>query len=139
MKKYKSKVDILFLILPLTLPVLFLSKQILNGDLQIILPVIIGVLVVDSILYYFTEYTITNGSINVRGGFFINKNIHIGSISKISKNKNQLRRSVLRNPILTNDCLDIYYDENKSILISPDNEEQFLKDIQKVNPNLVIS
>ncbi len=139
MKKYKSKVDILFLILPLTIPILFLSKQIFNGDFQIILPVIIGVLLVDSILYYFTEYTITDGSINVRGGFFINKNIQIGSISKISKNRNLLRRSVLKNPILTNKCLNIYFDDNESILISPDDEEQFIKDIQQVNPNLVVS
>lgn len=138
MKTYKSKIDILFLISRLILPFLFLFKQILNGDLHIIIPVIIGVLVIGGILYYHTEYTITNGSINVKGGFFINKNIKIGSIFKISKNSNLIRGSVLKNPILTNKCLDVYYEDNKSILISPDDEEQFIKDIQQVNPNLVI-
>ena len=68
----------------------------------------------------------------------INKDIQIKSISKISKNRNLFRRSLLTNPFLTNKCLIINYDDNKSILISPNHTEQFIKDIQQVNPNLVI-
>ena len=138
MKTYKSKIDILSLILPLSFPVLMLLNQIQKGDLHIILPTIIGVLVIYILLYNYTKYTIENGSLNIKGGFLINKDIQIKSISKISKNRNLFRRSLLTNPFLTNKCLIINYDDNKSILISPNHTEQFIKDIQQVNPNLVI-
>ena len=138
MKTYKSKIDYLFLILPISFPILVLIKQIQIGDLHIILPTIIGILVIYSLLYNYTNYTIDRFSLNIKGGLFINENIQISSITNISRNRNIFRRSLLTNPILTNRCLEIKYENNKSILVSPNDINQFVNDIQQINPNVSV-
>jgi hypothetical protein len=80
-----------------------------------------------------TYYTITGNWLLVKNSFVINRKIDIGSIKKIIPIKNMLSA-----PALSMDRLKIFYNQYDSVLISPEDKEEFIVRLKEINGAIVI-
>jgi len=95
---------------------------------------IMGVLILVLIHTYFnTYYTIAGNELRVRYGFIINKTIDIGSIRKVVPTRDM--RSA---PALSTDRVEIFYNQNDSVLISPEDQAEFIERLKAVNGEIVV-
>jgi hypothetical protein len=80
-----------------------------------------------------TNYTITaDNLLKIKCGFFMNITLPIASISKLTP-----CRSILSAPALSFDRLEIFYGEYDSVVISPENRDDFIDQLQTINPAIV--
>lgn len=94
----------------------------------------ISMILVVLFLYFLlrlTYYVITDTELRVRS-FFFKWNIRIDTIKKIFPTNN-----MLSSPALSLDRLMIIYGDEKKIMISPENKNEFLNDIASQNPDLI--
>ena len=95
---------------------------------------IMGVLILVLIHTYFnTYYTIAGNELKVRYGFIINKTIDIGSIKKVVPTRDM--RSA---PALSTDRVEIFYNQNDSVLISPEDQAEFIERLKAINGEIVV-
>ena len=95
---------------------------------------IMGVLILVLIHTYFnTYYTIAGNELKVRYGFIINKTIDIGSIKKVVSTRDM--RSA---PALSTDRVEIFYNQNDSVLISPEDQAEFIERLKGINGKIVV-
>jgi hypothetical protein len=80
-----------------------------------------------------TNYTIENGKLTIKCGFFYNKTIDINTIKKIAETNNPLS-----SPGTSLDRLEIVYGKFDSIIISPKKKKEFISDIEKLNPSVEV-
>tara|TARA_R110001592_G_scaffold32216_2_gene112982 strand:- start:68 stop:340 length:273 start_codon:yes stop_codon:yes gene_type:complete len=78
-----------------------------------------------------TYYLIDGRFLIIRSSFLINKKIKISSVKKISETNNPLSA-----PAASLDRLEIIYDNNGSVLISPKDKSGFIKHITRLNPQI---
>jgi hypothetical protein len=76
-----------------------------------------------------TCYTISNNILKVKSGFLLNRSIPIESIKKIVPTK-----TIFSAPALSFDRLEVFYNKYDSVVISPENKDDFIADLQKINP-----
>ena len=76
-----------------------------------------------------TCYTISNNILKVKSGFLLNRSIPIESITKIVP-----CHTILSAPALSFDRLEVFYNQYDSVVISPENKDDFIADLQKINP-----
>lgn len=140
MKTYKSKIGLLRILTPLLLLILFQIKSIGEGKIDVFLKVILIYLIVITLLYQFTKYSINGNILNIKGGFFVNNDIDITSIKMLKyNNKDKYRKySYFHNPILSYDCIEVFYQNGKSIFVSPTHKNDFINEIQHINPNIQV-
>lgn len=94
---------------------------------------IMGILILVLIYTYFnTYYTIAGNELKVRYGFIINKTIDIGSIKKVVPTRDM--RSA---PALSTDRVEIFYNQNDSVLISPEDQAEFIERLKGINGGIV--
>ena len=87
-------------------------------------------------MYIFTFYTLTEKEIQCTTGPF-KKNISIESIQKLEITKNyNLQNSYWATA--TKGIL-IYYNQSNTIYISPEFDQNFIKNLVKINPDIQIS
>ena len=95
---------------------------------------IMGVLILVLIHTCFNiYYTIVGNVLKVRYGFIINKTIDIDSIKKVVPTRDM--RSA---PALSTDRLEIFYDQDNSVLISPENQAEFIERLKEVNGEIIV-
>ena len=95
---------------------------------------IMGVLILVLIHTYFnTYYTIAGNELKVRYGFIINKTIDIGSINKLVPTRDM--RSA---PALSTDRVEIFYNQYDSVLISPEDQAEFIERLKGINGEIVV-
>jgi hypothetical protein len=95
---------------------------------------IMGVLILVLIHTYFnTYYTIADNELKVRYGFIINKTIDIGSIKKVVSTRDM--RSA---PALSTDRVEIFYNQYDSVLISPEDQAEFIERLKGINGEIVV-
>ena len=95
---------------------------------------IMGILILVLIYTYFnTYYTIGGNELKVRYGFIINKTIDIGSIKKVVSTRDM--RSA---PALSTDRVEIFYNQNDSVLISPEDQAEFIERLKAINGEIVV-
>ena len=95
---------------------------------------IMGVLILVLIHTYFnTYYTIAGNELKVRYGFIINKTIDIGSIKKLVPTRDM--RSA---PALSTDRVEIFYNQYDSVLISPEDQAEFIERLKTINGEIVV-
>lgn len=82
-------------------------------------------------MFYTTEYIITNGVLNVKSGFFFRRSIIIDKIASIKETNN-----ATSSPAFSLDRLEIQYEWNKKILISPQHKEKFIQQITSINKKI---
>ena len=94
---------------------------------------IMGVLFLVLIHTYFnTYYTIAGNELKVRYGFIINKTINIDSIKKVVPTRD------MRNaPALSTDRVEIFYNQYDSVLISPEDQAEFIERLKAINGEIV--
>jgi len=124
MKVYKSKVDLWLMGLivgSLTFPV-FLS--LIFGEAFWVTFLICGLtLAFVAWVYLATRYKVSSTTINIHGGLFKVK-VPLDSIKSMKNSRNPIA-----SPAFSLDRLEITYDTNKKILISPKDKIGFLSDI----------
>ncbi|MCQ6957872.1 PH domain-containing protein [Mucilaginibacter aquariorum] len=76
-----------------------------------------------------TCYTISNNILKVKSGFLLNRSIPIESIKKIVP-----CHTILSAPALSFDRLEVFYNKYDSVVISPVKKDDFIADLQKINP-----
>jgi hypothetical protein len=77
-----------------------------------------------------TCYTITvNDTLKVKCGFLVNQTIPVQSIIKIVPTN-----TIFSAPALSFDRLEIFYNNYDSVVISPENKEEFIAELQNINP-----
>jgi hypothetical protein len=133
MKTYKSKVSfglILFINLPLLAIIFypFLAKSTEISGLYA-LPIL-----------FFANYTLLSNryiihqdKLEIKSGIFNNSSIDISQIKKIEKSN-----SLWSSPASSLDRLEILYGKWDSVLISPENKEDFIADLKQINPDIII-
>ena len=80
-----------------------------------------------------TYYTISGNFLLIKNSFVINKKIDINTIKKIVPIKDM--RSA---PALSMDRLEIFYNENESVMISPEDKEEFVERLKGINGGIVV-
>lgn len=129
--KYSSKIGI-EIILIAYLPFISLFYFVYSEFNLIGTIVIVVLFVFITYLLLSTVYTINNNSkkLVVKSGYFYRK-IDIEHIKTIKKSK-----SWISSPALSIDRIEISYNKYDSVLISPKNREQFIQELQQINPNI---
>lgn len=84
-------------------------------------------------LFLTTYYVIDGNMLRIKSGFLINKNIDIDSIRTITESNNPIGA-----PAASLDRLEICFNKNGSILISPNNKSGFIEEITRINPQIEI-
>ena len=134
-KIYKAKVSyglliFVFLVFFAPFTILFIKEE-FNEKMII---TIVFLLLLFSFIFYLvfkTEYTIGNGKLKIRCGFFTYKPIEINEIKKISKTTN-----IISAPAPSFDRIEIKYGKFNEIIISPKDKIDFVKYLTKLNPNI---
>lgn len=79
-----------------------------------------------------TRYTITaENTLKIKCGFFVNLTVPIDSIRKIESTK-----TILSAPALSFDRYEIFYGKFDSVVISPINKQEFIANLQSINPTI---
>ncbi len=142
MKKYKSKIDNIFIILtivPIVFSLIFFLNKV-GGLIPSLVMILVGIFIL-SILFS-TYYKIIDGMLIIKSSFIVSLNIEIKSIKKIEKS-----RSWEKAPANSMDRIEIKYDEKPavrynfydSVIISPENKEEFIAALLEVNPTIEVN
>ena len=132
MKTFNSKIDlwlsiVLFLLIGLSIYTVIeiLSNQTNLIDYLIsIFMVLLGVILPIALIIS-TKYVVDGNLLIIKAGFF-KWEVNILEITEVRKTKNPLS-----SPALSLDRIEIKYKNNKKIMISPNNLEEFLKAINQ--------
>lgn len=126
---YPSKIGIEILIITgLPLAVVFFISA-FRGFNWVGIGVVVFICLLMLYLFRFTKYTIEGNDLKISSGFLYNKKISIRSIRKIKATNNPLSA-----PAVSLDRLEIIFDNNERVLISPKEKEAFVAHIQTLNP-----
>lgn len=79
------------------------------------------------------RYTIENKKLIVTAKVFYHKSIDIKSIRKIEETN-----TIISAPANSFDRLEIIYNKFDSIVVSPENKQQFIEDLLAVNPEIEV-
>lgn len=79
------------------------------------------------------RYVIDDEYFSIRTKFFPNQKVALQNIRKIEESN-----SILAAPAFSFDRLEILYNKFDSILVSPENKEQFIADLLSVNPDIEV-
>jgi len=80
-----------------------------------------------------TYYQIGNRVLRIKSGFLFSKTIAIGSIRKVAGTKNPLS-----SPATSPGRLEIQYNKNDSIIISPKDTPAFINELKMINPAIEV-
>ncbi|SMG35131.1 PH domain-containing protein [Marivirga sericea] len=134
-KKYPSKVSyglLVFIFVIFFAPFIF---DLLNNGLGQLVSLVLVVLLFlyGFILHMFfqTGYSVENGQLKIKMGFFSFRSININEIKKISKTS-----SILSAPAPSFDRIEIRHGDFGSIIISPKDKISFAKDLSELNPEI---
>jgi hypothetical protein len=130
MKLYKSKISsglliFIYSIIGIDMIIMLFTKSWLGVFILVLLSLFI--------LHIFrnTFYKIDGNLLYVRSSFIYRSTIEIGSIKRISST-----RSFFSAPALSLDRLEVLYNKFDSVVISPENKEEFVNELKKINPGI---
>ncbi|ADR21241.1 hypothetical protein MATR_11300 [Marivirga tractuosa] len=134
-KKHPAKVSyglLVFIFVIFFAPFIF---DLLNNGLgHLVSIVLVGLLALYGfILYLFfqTVYTVENGQLKIKMGFFAFRVININEIKKISNTS-----SILSSPAPSFDRIEIKHGDFGRVIISPKDKISFSKDLSELNPKI---
>jgi len=136
MNTFKSKIDIL-----LFTPLIFINISLIllsiknNTNLTILLFIIIMPNFLFAYTILTTYYTLIKNNLYIRYAYAIIKIINISSITEIRYFSREVRNSYS----LSLDRIEIIYDNNKSIVISPKDKDGFIDELHLINPSILVS
>lgn len=131
MKKYRTRISLIMLVFILIVtfaPMLFVGEG--------IVPCLVTVAITDAVvflLFFGIKYVIDGDVLKVYSFWGIHEDIAISSITKIEKS-----RCILSAPAASLDRLAVHYNKYDVTYISPRNQENFLEEIRKINPEIIM-
>ncbi|MBK9152509.1 MAG: PH domain-containing protein [Saprospiraceae bacterium] len=131
--KYKSKIGWEFII-PV-IAVLGVVSYLISMEKSAWIGLILILLVLAFITHMImtTYYIIDNQTLSIKCGFFYHREIDINSIKKISESNNPQSA-----PATSLDRLEILFGKSDSILISPVQKKNFIRELQLRNPSIKV-
>ena len=132
MKVYKSKLG-LELIIPIAVVFGIVLYMTIRDEKWIALGIILATISFICHVFLSIKYSIEKENLNIKCGFFINHNIDIKTIYKISETYNPLS-----SPAGSIDRLEIKFNKFDSVLISPKDKKAFINDLTLVNPTIKV-
>jgi hypothetical protein len=137
MKTYKSKVSIglfLFMNVPLLAAIFlpFILEDAKDAKTTLVL-IILPILIFLNYVLFSNRYIIHQDRLEIKSGIFNNSSIPISQIKKLEKSN-----SLWSSPAASLDRLEILYNKWDSVLISPENKEDFIADLKQINPDIII-
>lgn len=132
MEKFKSKIDLWFVILVSILFTLLLIRLAYDQNWVGFIFIIV---VISYVIYSFltTVYSIEGDKLKIKCGYFFNFLIEIKDIKKISETFN-----IISSPALSFNRLEILYNKFDTLLISPKDKIRFLEAVKRINPEIKI-
>lgn len=132
-KAFVSKIGLEIVIPILVILMIGFHKIVIEPNIRVI---ILLIFILSLITYTLTQirYIIEGNTLVIKTGFLVNHKIEISTIKKISKSK-----SILSAPAASLDRLEIAYQNNQSVLISPKNKKGFIEELKKINPQIELS
>lgn len=132
MEKFKSKIDLWFVILVSILFTLILIRLAYDQNW---VGFIFIIFVISYVIYSFstTVYSIEGDKLKIKCGYFFNFLIEIKDIKTISETFN-----IISSPALSFNRLEILYNKFDTLLISPKDKNRFLEIIKRINPEIKI-
>ena len=134
MKKiFKSKIGLEFVI-PIiilfgVLLFFFFRDSLMLVGIAVILPSCVFLIY----LFLSTFYIVENEKLTIKCGFLYNKLIDIARIRSISKTNNPES-----SPATSIDRLEIVYNKNDRVIISPKDKKGFIESIRMINPGIEV-
>lgn len=80
-----------------------------------------------------TSYTIDGNFLHIKSGFLVNKPVEIQSIKKVVETRNPISA-----PAMSLDRLEIFYNKFDSVLVSPEDKPEFIKQLKLINPAIEV-
>jgi hypothetical protein len=132
MEKFKSKIDLWFVILVSILFTLILIRLAYDQNW---VGFIFIIFVISYVIYSFstTMYSIEGDKLKIKCGYFFNFLIEVKEIKTISETFN-----IISSPALSFNRLEILYNKYDTLLISPKDKSRFLEAIKRINPEIKI-
>lgn len=136
MNTFKSKIDIL-LFTPLIFINIFLILLSIKNNTN--LTILLFIIIIPNILFAYiiltTYYILIKNNLHIRYAYAIIKIIDISTITEIRFKTKEVRNSYS----LSHDRIEIIYNNNKSIVISPKDKDGLIEELQLINPSFVVS
>jgi len=132
-KTFKSKIDLVFL-LPIMATLVGVEIYMIANDF-IIGTIVVGLLTL-LIIYTCidTAYVVTgDDKLKIKSGFLFQKEIYIKSIKKVRPTRDHSA-----SPALSFDRLEISYNRYGRVVVSPNDQSAFIKELKEVNPRIRI-
>lgn len=134
-KKYKSKISIgliilIFIVYLISISYLWFDFKI--GGFITIISSIIFIVYLFSTTYYIINQT--TQLLLIKSGFLVHLTIDIHQIKEIKTSKNWIS-----SPALSLDRIEILFNTYDSILISPKEKKQFIKELKQINPEIKVN
>ena len=131
-KTFRSRTDKRF-ILVVGVPMFLIFTLMLF--LQSMPGIIMATLTSAFVLYlvYNTWYAIEQDVLHIRCGFLYRKEVPVKSIKSIATSS-----SILSSPATSFDRIEIAFNQFDSVLISPENRQDFIESLKNINPAIII-
>lgn len=131
MKTHQSKIDKIYWVILLFFVVMAVYGIIIQEWLMAIISTISSAYF--CLIFFTMRYVIDDEYLLIRTKFFPSQKVALQDIRKIEESN-----SILAAPAFSFDRLEILYNKYDSILVSPENKEQFIADLLNVNPEIEI-
>ena len=131
MKTHQSKIDKIYWFILLFFVVMAVYGIIIQEWLMAIISTISSAYF--CLIFFTMRYVIDDEYLLIRTKFFPSQKVALQNIRKIEESN-----SILAAPAFSFDRLEIIYNKYDSILVSPENKEQFIADLLNVNPEIEI-
>lgn len=131
MKTHQSKIDKIYWVILLFFVVMAVYGIIIQVWLMAIISTISSAYF--CLIFFTMRYVIDDEYLLIRTKFFPSQKVALQDIRKIEESN-----SILAAPAFSFDRLEILYNKYDSILVSPENKEQFIADLLNVNPEIEI-
>lgn len=131
MKTHQSKIDKIYWVILLFFVVMAVYGIIIQEWLMAIICTISSAYF--CLIFFTMRYVIDDEYLLIRTKFFPSQKVALQDIRKIEESN-----SILAAPAFSFDRLEIIYNKYDSILVSPEDKEQFIADLLNVNPEIEI-
>lgn len=131
MKTHQSKIDKIYWVILLFFVVMAVYGIIIQEWLMAIISTISSAYF--CLIFFTMRYVIDDEYLLIQTKFFPSQKVALQNIRKIEESN-----SILAAPAFSFDRLEIIYNKYDSILVSPENKEQFIADLLNVNPEIEI-
>ena len=81
-----------------------------------------------------TDYTINGDKLHIRCGFLFRMDLPISKITEITH-----KSTILSSPALSAKRIGLRYGKRNWVYVSPKNQEEFISELNTINPDIVIN